>query len=273
MLAVLALRVLKMFNTIKAIFFFSVVAANAATVAVLEIVISDDDIEMTIEETQFLTDELRKQARLALPQNSYSILTRDSILRLIPEDEDELERLLQGGAVEIGRAIKSDYTASSSLSKLRNLFTLKIKLYETKSGVLIGELVKVSPDFKGLLEIIQEKAQDLFLNITKKDKIEKKESMEYSIPTNIPIPVEEKSKTLFWVAIGLDVLSVAAVSFGIYQNFNGNDFYNQYQDRNLRRAEQQAAYDNAQNAKSIRNISYIAGGILLASGITIHIFF
>jgi len=261
-----------MLNAIKIFFFFFVVAANAATVAVLEIVISDDDIEMTIEETQFLTDELRKQARLALPQNAYSILTRDSILRLIPEDEDELERLLQSGAVEIGRAIKSDYTASSSLSKLRNLFTLKIKLYETKSGILIGELVKVSPDFKGLLEIIQEKAQDLFSNITKKDIIvETKESTEYSIPTNIP--AEKKSGTLFWVAIGLDALSVAAVSFGIYQNFKGNDFYNQYQDKNLRRMEQQAAYDNAQNAKSIRNISYITGGILLVSGLTIHIFF
>jgi hypothetical protein len=268
-----------MLNAIKIIFFLFTVAANAATVAVLEIVISDDDIEMTIEETQFLTDELRKQARLALPQDTYSILTRDNILRLIPENDEEAEALLQSGAVEIGRAIKSDYTASSSLSKLRNLFTLKIRLYETKSGILIGELVKVSPDFTGLLEIIQEKAQDLFLKITKKDKIdekrdiivEKKIDAESSIPTNISS--EKKSGTLFWVAVGLDALSVAAVGYGISQNSKGNDFYNKYQDKNLRRVEQQAAYDNAQKAKSTRNISYIAGGVLLASGITIHILF
>jgi len=264
-----------MLNAIKIIFFLFAVAANAATVAVLEIVISDDDIEMTIEETQFLTDELRKQARLALPQDTYSILTRNNILRLIPENDEEAELLLQKGAVEIGRAIKSDYTTSSSLSKLGNLLTLKIALYETKSGVLIGEFVKVSPDFKGLLEIIQEKAQGLFLNITKSEKkdiiVEKERNVEPSIPTNIP--VEKKSGTLFWVAVGLDALSVAAFGFGVSQNSKGNDYYDQYQNRNLRHAEQQAAYDNAQKAKSTRNISYIAGGILLASGITIHILF
>jgi len=258
-----------MLNAIKIIFFLLAVAANAATVAVLEIVLYDDEIEMTVQETQFLTDELRKQAKLVLPQNAYSILTRDSILRLIPKDEKEIERLTQGGTVEIGRAIKSDYIASSSLTKLGNLLTLKISLYETKSGILIGEFVKVSPDFKGLLEIIQEKAQDLFLNITKKEKIDEK--MEPSIPTNIS--VEKKSGTLFWVAVGLDVLGVAAIGYGISQNSKGNDFYNQYQDRSLRRGEQQTAYDNAQNAKTTRNISYIAGGILLASGITIHILF
>jgi len=95
--------------------------------------------------------------------------------------------------------------------------------------------------------------------------------VEPSIPTNIP--TEKKSGTLFWVAVGLDVLSLAAFGFGISQNSKGNDFYDQYQDKNLRRVEQQAAYDKAQDAKTARNVSYIAGGILLVSGITIHVFF
>jgi len=252
-----------MTNAIKIILFCFVAAANATTVAVLEMIISDDKVEMTIQETRFLTDELGKQARLALPQNGYSILTRDSILRLIPEDAEEVERLAQSGAVEIGRAIKSDYTASSSLSRVGNTLTLKIQLYENKSGILIGELVKVSPDFKGLFEIIQEKAPDLFLKITEK--------AEPSIPTNIP--VQEKSKTSFWVAVGLDALGVAAICFGLNRNFKGNDYYDQYQDKNLRRVEQQTAYDNAQKAATTRNILYATGGALLASGIAIHIFF
>jgi len=87
--------------------------ANAATIAVLEITIaSDDEIDFTIDETKFLTDELRRQATWFLP-NDYSILTREKIISLAQQTTENLNTVL-----DIGRAIKSDYVTQGSISKL-----------------------------------------------------------------------------------------------------------------------------------------------------------
>jgi hypothetical protein len=71
------------------------------------------------------------------------------------------------------------------------------------------------------------------------------------------------------VAIGLDVLGVAAIGFGIYQNSKMNSHVDKAKIYNKSDPE----YKKAVDAHTIRNISYIAGSALLASGIAIHIFF
>jgi hypothetical protein len=79
--------------------------------------------------------------------------------------------------------------------------------------------------------------------------------------------IKVKPKTA--AAIGLDVLGVAAIGFGIYQNSQMNNHVEKAKIYNRNDPEYQKAVD----AHSARNISYIAGSALLASGITIHIFF
>jgi len=71
------------------------------------------------------------------------------------------------------------------------------------------------------------------------------------------------------VAIGLDVLGAAAIGFGIYQNSQMNSHIDKAKIYNRIDPEYKKAVDAHRN----RNISYIAGSALLASGVAIHIFF
>ncbi|MDR3001863.1 MAG: hypothetical protein LBU89_11435, partial [Fibromonadaceae bacterium] len=75
--------------------------ASAQILAVLEIVPSSEEVDLSVTEFRHLTDELRMQAREALPRN-YSVLTRDNIIQLLPPTEDQANCLDESCAVEIG---------------------------------------------------------------------------------------------------------------------------------------------------------------------------
>ena len=66
---------------------------------------------------------------------------------------------------------------------------------------------------------------------------------------------------------------MAAFGFGLSQFAAGNSYYEKYKDRDYFKSEREAAYKDAKSAKTLSTISYIAGSVLLASGITIHILF
>jgi len=261
--------------------------ANAATIAVLEITIAKDEVELSVDETMFLSDELRRQAARILPKD-YSVLTREKIISLIPEAAENLNSV-----IEIGRAIKSDYVTRGLIGKLGNLFTLTVELYETSSGNLLGDFAKESTELKGLLDAIRESSPDLFAKIMPKEEppppvaaipetVKDTQSVATAtIPTNIPAE-PAKSNNSFWIAIGLDVLGTAAFGLGIYNNAKSSDYYNE--SKNIikdvtpeqyaeRKSEFNAKYKKAQDAETARNIFYATGGALLLGGVAVHIWF
>ena len=256
--------------------------ANAATIAVLEITIANDEVDLTVDQTKFLTDELRRQAMRLLPKE-HSILTREKILSLIPETAENLNSV-----IDIGLVIKSDYITRGSIDKLEDLFTLTVELYETSSGNLLGDFIKEAASYKELLDAIRENAPDLFAKITPPSAIAMPETVNEPqpatpIPTNIPSE-PKKSRAPFWVAIGLDALGSAAVGLGVYSNKRSNDYYGEY--RKLRSApnsepEQdakrkiafEAKYKKMQDTERLRNVFYAAGGALLLGGVAVHIWF
>jgi hypothetical protein len=72
----------------------------------------------------------------------------------------------------------------------------------------------------------------------------------------------ERQKKIFrYTAIGLDVLGAGAIMYGIIEDNNVKNFVDD------------ADYPNASRAVTRRNIGYIAGGVLLATGVSFHIFF
>jgi hypothetical protein len=238
-------------------------AANATTLVVLEITAANDEMDLGIDETKFLTDELRRQAARFLPME-YSVLTRDKIISSIPKSAENLTSV-----VALGVALKGDYVTRSFIGKLGNLFTLTVELYEVAGGNMLGDFVKESTDLKGLLDAIRENSPNLFAKI------------KAPITTNLPAE-PKKTKTPFWVATCLDVLGAAALGFGIYSNAKSNDYYKE--SKNLlndippeqydeRKSEFDAKYKKMQDAKSNRNIFYATGSVLLLSGIAVHIWF
>jgi len=257
-------------------FLFALIAlqtAYAAKIAVLEIVSVDDEVELTVHETRFLTDELRRQAAGILPRD-YSIMSRDQLIAAVSGTKKDFS---SSGYIEIGKALKSDYITYGSVGKLGNVLTLNIGLYETNSGILLGEIVSESPDLKGLLETIREKSPNMFVKLKKEEPREQIKVAEPSkeevkiIPSNVP--TESKIKTSTFVAIGLDVLGVAALGVGMYKNSKKTDYYDESVKLKKEGKEYKETYNKAQDAQSSRNIFYIAGGVLLLSGIGVHVFF
>ncbi|MDR3000709.1 MAG: hypothetical protein LBU89_05540, partial [Fibromonadaceae bacterium] len=138
---------------------------NAQILAVLEIVSSSEEINLTISEFRHLTDELRNQARETMPK-SYSILTRDNILQLLPPNESEASCFDDNCVISIGRAIGAEYVTQGFVGKFGEKFTLTVELYESMSGNLLGSFVTESADITGLLSIVRERAPGLFIRIT-----------------------------------------------------------------------------------------------------------
>jgi len=86
--------------------------------------------------------------------------------------------------------------------------------------------------------------------------------------------VEKKSNASFWVAITLDVVGAAMIGYGFLKNEDVKLRANEY---DALMYSSQSEFDNAwkkvEDAKTTRNVSFIMGGILLASGIGVHIWF
>jgi len=274
------------------IIFLSLTAAtltahSANTLAVLEIIPKSEIEDISITEMRHLTDELRKQAVLALPSEGYSVLTRDNMLALMPPDEEEADCLAESCAVEIGRAIGAEYISQGSLGWFGDELSVSIELYETMSGKLLGSIVMESPDIKGLLIAIREQSPALFARIKttaslkienqKLDDLPKLDSLPLPAP-NSPLPISlpaKKSNTPTWIAISLEALGVAALGFGIYQHIQKKKLYDKYEkmDEGLYRKEYNSALKKVNDAQDFRDAGFVAGGVLLGTGIVVHVWF
>jgi len=257
-------------------------AANATTIAVLEITLaSDDGMDLTVDETKLLTDELRRQATMLVPKE-YSVLTREEIISLVSQTTESLST-----AIEIGRAIKSDYVTQGSIGKLSNLFTLTVEIYEVSSGKLLNYFLKETPDIKGLLDAIRENSPNLFIKTTQKDESvkvgEPQTATTANIPTNIPAE-SQKIKTSFWIALGLDVLGGAALGLGIYNNAKASTYSDDSkkmleakptnkEEYEKNRKNYKAKQDDMKSAETLRTVFYATGGALLLGGVAVHIWF
>ena len=254
------------------------IASQAAnTLAVLEIISKSEIKDISIAEMRHLTDELRKQAVLAFPGEGYTVLTRDNMLALMPPDEAEAECLAESCAVEIGRAIGAEYISQGSLGRFGNELSISIELYETMSGKLLGSIVIENPDIKGLLVAIREQAPTLFARIKTSTNL-KIENQKLGNSQLNPEFKSQKINTSTWIAVGFGVLGAAGLGFGIYQHFKATGHYNTYknfppEEWEDRKSEYKAEYKKVTDAQTARNISIVAGGVFLLSGITVHILF
>jgi hypothetical protein len=247
--------------------FFAVFAFAAPLkhVAVFE-TMADAENVMDESELRYLTNELRKIALEQLPQSSYSVMTRDNIMALLPPDKDAAECFEGQCLVEVGRNVGADYAVQGTVSRYGGLLTLSVECYETMGAKLVGSFTSESEDTKGLLAAMRLKAPSMFAHVLGQDDTPILGSI---IPSGITV-----KKALGWSAFALDALGVAGIVFGIYQNSNAVSLHKDYE--NLPSTDQSdinAAWKKVDDAKTKRNAGYIIGGVLLATGVTFHIVF
>jgi len=75
------------------------------------------------------------------------------------------------------------------------------------------------------------------------------------------------------VAFALDIAGVALVTAGLVANANMQKALDRYGKRGQPQSHYNDAWKDVENNRSARNICYIAGGVALASGIGVHIWF
>ncbi|MCL2208232.1 MAG: hypothetical protein FWB90_09130 [Fibromonadales bacterium] len=269
---------------VSAVFLLASFASAVGTVAVLEIVPAEG-VELKVLESRHLTDELRTKAREALPQGGYTILTRDNILSLLPPDSEEAQCLAESCAVEIGRAIGAEYITQGFVGEFSGMLTLTVELYESITGNLLGSFVTESRDVMGLLNTIREKAPDLFARIAnQKPAASLAKDIDAVLDNSKPAEkkidpqvggVEKKGGNSFWVALGLDLVGAGLVAYGFVKNSEAKDLHSDY--RALPKGLDQDVYRDtwkkSDDASGMRNALYVAGGLVLATGIGVHIWF
>jgi len=266
--------------------------ANAVTIAVLEIITANDEMDLTVDETKFLTDELRRQATVLLPKE-YSVLTREKIISLVSQATGNLST-----AIDIGLAIKSEYVTQGFIGKLGNMFTLTVELYETSSGRLLGYFVKETTDLKGLLDAIRENSPTLFAKTTLPPPIYKpglqlgvqmetksEPQPQAAIPTNIPAAETQRSEGggLGWRGITrIAVFSAAAVlgATTIYKHLESRDRFEEldnlrtpdFNDTDGWKGQYNAKADELRDKENQRNLFGALAGVCVLSG-TVTFFF
>ena len=262
----------------------SAFAHSAAVLAVLEIIPSSGEVEeLTISEFRLLSDELRRQAVNILPANEFNILTRDGIIALIPADEEEAACLAESCAVEIGRAIGVEYISTGRIAKFAGKLSLTVELYETMGGRLLGSFLTYGTDIMGLMETIKAESPAMFEKMKAhyfvgKENLVKAVSDDFKKAANVETGIKSDGSSSGlpkWVAVGLDVLGAGAIGFGIYQNSQAVSRKKDYKDipQSSPQGDFNSAYKKVESSRDMRNIGYIAGGVLLLCGVSVHIFF
>ena len=154
---------------------------------------------------------------------------------------------------------------------------------------MIGSFTGASKGISGLLAIVDEKAPILFkkmLDTGETDDEEEEDEREedyqqggekiYSVYEKPYVPKPEFEKpieTSFWVGIGLEVIGATIICVGYVKDRDMAKAVDKYNVRGQSRSYYGEAWDEVESNRKSRNTLYVIGGIILATGIGVHIWF
>ena len=248
------------------LFFFAFAAYGQMQERIAIINTLDDRDSISTSDLTYLTDRLREVAVNVLPSQQFGVMTTESIVAFLGSMENTVKVCKESSCLaEIGRKVSADYVAQGRIGRFSDNLTIKVELYKVKTGNLMGSFTGNFKDIYGSLALIDEKAPDLFKKMLEEPKAPKPEP---EVPS-----VKEPSKTSFYIAVGLDVLGVAFISTGILKNEKVKEEHDKYNKRGQSPEYYEDAGKKVKDEKNMRNVFYAIGGVFLASGIGVHIWF
>jgi hypothetical protein len=211
-------------------------------------------------------------------------MTTESIVAFLGSMENTVKVCKEASCLaELGRKVSADYVAQGRIGRFNEDLTIKVELYNVATGNLMGSFTGYFKDMYSLLALIDEKAPDLFKKMlveSKQIEVEKPEVAKVEpVPAKPEVVVVEKpvTKTSFLVAVGLDFVGAGLLVAGYLKDKDMAAAYDKYKKDEYNKANGQADFDNAwdnyESGKTKRNVFYIVGGIILTSGIGVHIWF
>jgi len=248
----------------------------------------DDYDSISVAELTYLTDRLREAAVNILPGDRFGVMTTESIVAFLGSLENTVRVCKESSCLaDLGRQVSADYVSQGRLGRFSGNLTIKVELYNVKTGNLMGSFTGSSKDVNGLLALIDEKSHDLFRRmlvepkapkpepviVVEKPEVVKLEPAPAKPEAEVP-KVKEPMKTSFLVGLGLDLAGAGLLVAGYLKNEEAKsafDDYNSIEQDDQERID--AAWKKVESNKTQRNVFYILGGIILTSGIGVHICF
>jgi len=123
----------------------------------------DDGDSIGFHELVYLTDRLREIAVNVLPKPRYGVMTTESIVAFLGSQERAEKECREASCLaELGRKVNADYVSQARIGRFEGDLTIKVELYSSKSGVMIGSFTGDSKNLQSLRTIIDENAPILF---------------------------------------------------------------------------------------------------------------
>ncbi|MDR2583844.1 MAG: hypothetical protein LBC75_10220 [Fibromonadaceae bacterium] len=146
--------------------------AQQERVAIIQTMDNNDSIGFN--DLAYLTDKLRETAVNVLPKEQYGVMTTESIVAFLGSQERAAKICNESSCLaELGRMVSADFVAQGRIGRFGKDLTIKVELYNVKSGNLIGSFTGDSKDIYGLRDIITEKATDLFKKMLNTSNVKK----------------------------------------------------------------------------------------------------
>jgi hypothetical protein len=112
-------------------------------------------------EVEALSDDVRGAA-LVLPRDRYIVMTRESMMMMLPPGTD-LAQCSEGQCeVEAGRKVGADLVAAGRIGKFADELEVRVKLFDTHSAALLGQVSATGKDLKGLRRELVPAVEELF---------------------------------------------------------------------------------------------------------------
>jgi len=241
----------------------------------------DDYDSISIADLTYLTDRLRETAVNVLPAERFGVMTTESIVAFLGSMENTVRVCKESSCLaELGRMVSADYVAQGRIGRFGENLTIKVELYNVKTGNLMGSFTGNFKDIYSALALIDEKAADLFKRMLAEPKpiVVEKPEVAKSDPAPVKPELEDQrvslssKKNSFWVAVGLDLAGAAVIYAGYRKNNEMVEAYETYKKFGPF-GNYKDSWEEAESARSSRNMLYIVGGIVLASGLGVHIWF
>jgi len=170
--------------------------------------------------------------------------------------------------------INKGKTEIFEVSKYLKAKTADLVLDAKRGEKLVSETVYIDGNDKGKTPFTGNVPLCAEITIGRKQEaVEVNDLLRYNEEVKYTHQMSLVQRTSTFVAIGLEILGAAAIGYGVYENIKANDAYDDYNKRGQSSDYYDDAYKKARSSATKRNIAYIAGGVLLASGIGVHIWF
>jgi len=186
-------------------------------------------------------------------------------------DEALFEACEEGGLCfgKLAGQANADYGSWCMVNKYDGKWLLKYELYNVAEKDILFTKEYDSYDPKNLSDLV-----DIIKHEVPSTLREKMLGIKPEVNPPIETSFWDTEVTpSFWVAFGLDVLGMLALGYALIENENALDSYYKYSYEGHPQSYYDDEWKKVEDSRNNRNLFYIIGGVILASGIGVHICF